>query len=201
MNQDNSTDNQSALTPRSLSLVSWGSGLIWLIIGSLLIQLFHQQSIPEILIYGEDLILQFITGTLSGFFFGWIGISMLNHDSLKKTLEDYAIIQILKKTPLSKSLIIQISVVAGITEEFLFRGAVQPLLGIWLTSVIFIAIHGYIRFKTVHQILFTLFTFALSMMLGYLFIYFGLLSAIIAHIVYDYMLLSKMMQQNSNQPE
>ncbi len=201
MNQDNSTDNHSALTPRSLSLVSWGSGMIWVIIGSLLILLFHQQSIPEILLYGEDLMLQFIAGTLSGLIFGWIGVSMLNHDSLKKTLEDYAIIQILKKTPLSKSLIIQISVVAGITEEFLFRGAVQPLLGIWLTSVIFIAIHGYIRFKTFHHILFTLFTFALSMMLGYLFIYFGLLSAIIAHIVYDYLLLSKMMRQNSNHPE
>lgn len=201
MDQDNSTENQSTLSPRTLSLVSWASGLIWLILGSLLIMLFHQHTIPEVLLSGQDIIIQLSAGILSGILFGWIGISMLDHDSLKKTLEDYTIIQILKNTPLSKGLILQISIIAGITEEFLFRGAMQPLLGIWLTSVIFIAVHGYIRFKTFHHVLFTLFTFALSMMLGYLFIFFGLISAIIAHIVYDYLLLSKMMHQNSNNPE
>jgi len=65
-------------------------------------------------------------------------------------------------------------------------------LGIWLTSLIFIGIHGYIRFKTFRHILFTGFTFLLSSVLGVLMIYFGILAAIIAHTVYDIILLREL---------
>src|SRR5687768_2300463 len=34
---------------------------------------------------------------------------------------------------------------AAVGEEILFRGAVQPYLGIWLTSIAFIALHGYLN--------------------------------------------------------
>src|SRR5690625_6068387 len=71
---------------------------------------------------------------------------------------------------------ISLSVVAGISEEFLFRAAIQPLLGVWLTSAIFIGIHGYIRFSTFPKLLYTLFTFLLSCALGYLYIAFGIRS-------------------------
>ena len=192
---ENNKDEYADITPRSLSFMSMASGLIWIILGFIVITLFHDQSIAEIIIPDKLLISSVLSGTVSGLLFGWVGVFMLNHDALRKTLNDYTIIHILKNTPLSKPLIIQISLIAGITEEFLFRAAIQPLLGIWITSLIFIALHGYIRFKSVNHLLFTIFTFALSMMLGYLFIYFGLLSAIIAHAVYDYMLLSRIADQ------
>lgn len=195
---ENNINEYSDITPRSLSFISFASGLIWIIVGLIVITLFHDQSITDIIFSSKLLLSQVLTGTVFGLLFGWIGVLMLNHDALRKTLNDYTIIQILKNTPLSKPLIIQISLIAGITEEFLFRAAIQPLLGIWLTSLIFIALHGYIRFKTVYHLLFTIFSFALSMMLGYLFIFFGLISAIIAHAVYDYVLLSRIADQNKS---
>lgn len=182
---------QTELTPRSLSIISWISGLTWIVTGFLLITFFHQKSISELILSGQSIPLQLITGIISGAIFGRFGILMMQSDSLRQTLSDYAIMQILQKTPLSRGLILQISLIAGITEEFLFRAAIQPLIGIWATSLLFIAVHGYIRFKTVNHFLFTVFTFVLSMMLGYLFILFGLISAITAHVIYDYMLLSK----------
>jgi len=35
-----------------------------------------------------------------------------------------------------------ISMMSGICEEILFRGVIQPLWGIWITSIIFVLIHG-----------------------------------------------------------
>lgn len=193
---ENSYNEYSDITPRSLSILSMVSGFIWLIAGLIVVTLFHDESITEIILTGRQFSLQVLLGTLFGLLFGWVGVILLNLDSLRKTLNDYKIIQILNVTPLSKPLIIQISLIAGLTEEFLFRAAIQPLIGIWLTSIIFIALHGYIRFKTVNHLLFTIFTFALSMMLGYLYIYFGLISAIIAHAVYDYLLLNRIAKNN-----
>lgn len=195
---ENNFDEYSDITPRSLSFISLASGLIWIIAGIIVITFFHDQSITDIILSANQLTLQVFSGAISGLLFGWIGVLMLNNDALRETLDDYTIIHIMKNTPLSKPLIIQISLIAGITEEFLFRTAIQPLLGIWLTSLIFIALHGYVRFKSVNHLLFTIFSFALSMMLGYLFIFFGLISAIIAHAVYDYLLLSRITDQNKN---
>lgn len=74
-------------------------------------------------------------------------------------------------------------------EELLFRGAIQPLIGIWFTSLIFIAIHGYIGFRSFGQALFTLLLFGLSMLLGWLFMVIGLVAAMTAHAVYDLLML------------
>ena len=45
--------------------------------------------------------------------------------------------------------ILFISFCAGFGEEILFRAGVQPLLGIWITSILFVAIHGYLNPKNI----------------------------------------------------
>src|SRR5690625_7116241 len=85
---------------------------------------------------------------------------------MKSVIESYGIIQQVRELKLTPVQMISLSVVAGISEEFLFRAAIQPLLGVWLTSAIFIGIHGYIRFSTFPKLLYTLFTFLLSCALG-----------------------------------
>jgi membrane protease YdiL (CAAX protease family) len=37
-----------------------------------------------------------------------------------------------------------LSLCAGIGEEWFFRGAIQPWLGIWITAIAFVALHGYL---------------------------------------------------------
>ncbi len=46
--------------------------------------------------------------------------------------------------PLSTTEIAVFSLASGIAEEMLFRGAMQPTLGLWLTSLIFGLAHGYL---------------------------------------------------------
>lgn len=89
----------------------------------------------------------------------------------------------------------QLSLFAGAGEELLFRGAIQPLLGIWVTSAIFIGIHGYFKFTSIGHIIFGVMMFSLSIMLGYLFEHAGLIAAMSAHAIYDVIML-KMVQKN-----
>ncbi len=175
----------------SITAISLISGIIWLFIATLLILFAQETSLLHILFQGEQFLTQLLAGIISGGVFGVFGAVMVHVPKLKAVLEDYHIIKQLKELKLNNTDIVQVSVVAGITEEILFRGAIQPIIGIWLTSLLFIGIHGYIRFKTIWHVLFTVFTFLLSMILGWLFIYFGLVAAITAHAVYDLIVLWK----------
>jgi len=176
----------------TLTKLSYASGVLWIVIGFSIIHFFHDRSILEILSDGTSIWTQILTGIIAGWIFGIIGRWMFRNPNLKKTLDDYLIIKELKKFSLTNLQILQISIVAGISEEILFRAALQPIIGIWLTSLIFIGVHGYIRFKTWGHSLFTIFTFMLSVLLGLLFIYFGIISAILAHAIYDILLLREL---------
>lgn len=81
--------------------------------------------------------------------------------------------------------IIYLSLCAGIGEEILFRGVIQPFLGLFITSFLFIAMHGYIRFKSIPEFVFGMSLFGIGLGLGLLAWKVGLLAAIIAHSLYD----------------
>jgi uncharacterized protein len=195
MNQNESRETDSPLP--SITTISLLSGIIWLILSVLIIHFFQERLFFDVLIEGESFLIQLAAGTISGILFGLAAVKLIDHPQLKKVLDDYIIIRQIKEYKLTPFQIGHISVVAGITEEILFRAAIQPLIGIWLTSLLFIAIHGYIRFKTLHHFMFGLFVFFLSMMLGYLFIFFGIVAAITAHAVYDVIVLWKISREPS----
>ncbi|MCX7699227.1 MAG: CPBP family intramembrane metalloprotease [Candidatus Goldbacteria bacterium] len=83
-----------------------------------------------------------------------------------------------------------ISLLAGVCEEILFRGVLQPMLGIWITSFIFILLHGYFNPFNWHMSVFGILMFCLSMIIGLIYIKYGLVAAIIFHIVYDFIAFS-----------
>ena len=85
------------------------------------------------------------------------------------------------------------SLLAGVGEETLFRGALQPLWGIWLTSLVFAALH----FRTARfahgrlkQLQYLVGVFAVSVGLGFFFARFGLSVAIALHAALDIVALS-----------
>lgn len=100
----------------------------------------------------------------------------------------------LLRSPLA---ILGLALLVGITEEVMFRAAIQPLTGIWMASVLFTAVHlgnldwrdiegkidGPVAIASVGSI------FAASLMVGSLFDSFGLLSAMAAHFIYDTVVL------------
>jgi membrane protease YdiL (CAAX protease family) len=81
--------------------------------------------------------------------------------------------------------ILFLSFCAGVGEEIVFRGMIQPWLGILTTSFIFIALHGYLSYSSWPKVIFGLILFAVGTLLGILGAYVGLLAAIVAHILYD----------------
>jgi membrane protease YdiL (CAAX protease family) len=74
-------------------------------------------------------------------------------------------------------------------EEILFRGAIQPFLGVAVTSVLFVAVHGYLNPKDWRLSVYGVFMTIGIAWLGYLAETQGLLSAIIGHTIIDVYLL------------
>lgn len=81
---------------------------------------------------------------------------------------------------------IVISLCAGVCEELLFRGALQPLLGIFITSVIFLVIHGYFDPRDWKKTILGTTALIFSILAGFLFMFYGLIPAIIFHFSYDF---------------
>ncbi len=86
-----------------------------------------------------------------------------------------------------------ISLCAGFGEEMLFRGALQPLLGLWLTSLVSTALHfqtGGFRTMNPMKALYALLVFLASLLLGPVFIRIGSIAAIVTHTVADVITLT-----------
>lgn len=169
--------------------MSLASLVFYLFVATLLFYFFHDGGLIEAFDSEYSILIQLMIGTGAGIVSAGIIALFASNPPMKGALNDFAIFRIISKTEFSWPDKIQISFFAGVGEELLFRGAIQPLIGIWFTSLIFVAIHGYISFKSAGHILFTVLLFALSMMLGYLFMFVGLVSAMVAHAVYDLLML------------
>jgi uncharacterized protein len=70
----------------------------------------------------------------------------------------------------------------------LFRGAIQPVIGLWWSSLIFVLLHsGTYQFRTMNwnKAVLAVLVLAMSLLLGYLFLKLGLLAAVTAHTTFD----------------
>jgi uncharacterized protein len=76
-----------------------------------------------------------------------------------------------------------LAVAAGIGEEVLFRGALQPVLGIWLTSLLFAIIHTQYGLS-----LATVLIFIVGFILGRIRQHYNTSVAIILHAAYNFVL-------------
>ncbi len=130
---------------------------------------------------------QLAMGTLAGIVVA-VGAHLIIASPLLNAVNtSYA--RMLGRFRLSMSEILLISLCAGIGEEMLFRGAVQPFLGIPATSVLFVAIHGYLNPRDWRLSVYGLAMTAGIFWLGYLAETRGLLSAIVGHTIIDVYLL------------
>lgn len=82
-----------------------------------------------------------------------------------------------------------LSACAGVGEEILFRGALQPLLGLPLTALLFVFLHGYLNPLNRPLFLYGILLCLVSAGFGYLFVAFSLPAAMIAHFWIDVVLL------------
>ena len=81
-----------------------------------------------------------------------------------------------------------LSFCAGFGEEILFRVGVQHWLGIWITSILFIAIHGYLNPKKWRLSLYGILLLPFLLSLGFWLAPMGIWFCIAAHFSYDLVL-------------
>lgn len=102
--------------------------------------------------------------------------------STARTVESYARLDLRGLNPL------WISIAAAVGEEMLFRAALQPWLGVWIVSLLFLVTHIPVyRFRkldgaTLSQVAGI---FGCSVLLGFVFEYVGLLAAVLVHLWID----------------
>lgn len=81
-----------------------------------------------------------------------------------------------------------VSLAAAVGEELLFRAALQPLLGVWITSIIFLLTHTPVyQFRKLDRatLVQALGVFGISVALGFIYQYVGLLAAVLVHLAVD----------------
>jgi membrane protease YdiL (CAAX protease family) len=102
--------------------------------------------------------------------------------SSARTIQSYARLDLRGLNPL------WIAIAAAIGEEMLFRAALQPLLGVWIVSLLFLLTHMPVyRFRqldgaTLAQ---AASVFGGSVVLGFVFQYVGLIAAMLVHAWID----------------
>jgi len=131
--------------------------------------------------------LQIFYGIFYGYISALIGWKIVNLYFLKETLNFFS--KLIKDLNLSIWEIIFISFCAGTGEEILFRGAIQPYLGVWVTAIIFVAIHGYLNPWNWKISIYGLYMCFVIGGMGIMCNIFGITSAIAAHFTIDLFLL------------
>ncbi|MFN8775442.1 MAG: CPBP family intramembrane glutamic endopeptidase [Flavobacteriales bacterium] len=109
-------------------------------------------------------------------------------------------VKLLGQFDLTMSEILFISFCAGVGEEMLFRGALQPFLGVILTAVVFVAIHGYLNPRDWRISTYGLMMTGFIMVIGFMAEWLGLASAMLAHTLIDVILLHDLQATNGSRP-
>lgn len=88
-----------------------------------------------------------------------------------------------------------LSLCAGIGEELLFRAGIQFYLGTILTSILFVAVHGYLNPFNWRQSLYGIVVLPLSFLLGYGYESYGLWFSVAMHSAYDFTLFISFLKE------
>jgi membrane protease YdiL (CAAX protease family) len=103
-------------------------------------------------------------------------------ESTAKTIDTYSRLDLRGLNPLWMAL------AAAIGEEMLFRAALQPLLGVWITSLLFLVTHMPVyRFRRLDKatLVQAAGIFGTSVALGFVFQYVGMIAAVLVHLWID----------------
>jgi membrane protease YdiL (CAAX protease family) len=97
--------------------------------------------------------------------------------------------KIFRTAPVGLADLVWISVAAGIGEEMLFRGAIQPWIGIGWATAIFTLAHAWVPVRGAALAVYVVFVTVAGAGLGLLFAQAGLVAAIVAHAGIDFVVL------------
>jgi hypothetical protein len=145
----------------------------------------------------ENPYIDVVYGLVGGGVLAGLGLLVLQIPAMKKVGEFYE--QMFTKIHLTWADILFYSFCAGVGEEILFRGAIQPFLGIWITAILFVLLHGYISFKEKSKSAYGFFLIVVAAAFGYAYEYISIYTAMAAHFIYDVIMFSYLMRNNKVQ--
>lgn len=144
----------------------------------------------ELLQFENFTYLKFGVGVEVGILYAFLALLLMNapvFDKLPVRVET-----MVRDMKLSVWDCIFLSICAGVGEELLFRSGMQFYLGPLLTSVIFVAVHGYLNPFNWRMSIYGLIVLPFILIISYGFEEFGLWFAIGAHFSYDLVLFLSM---------
>jgi hypothetical protein len=170
------------------------SALLFPLLGAAILWLSGQDIRVSITEHTQHMITQCGVGLAVGTAVGFGAWALIALPFQRSVYNQYA--RLIQSLRLSWADIIFVSLCAGFGEEILFRWAVQPLLGVWVTAVLFVALHGYLSPKNWRLTIYGLYLVGVIAGLGYLCTALGVVSAAVAHTVIDVILLAVLAYTN-----
>jgi len=156
-------------------------------LGGLVIEQFHDIRFFSLFQTETAWYIQVGVGLVYGIVAALIGWHIVNQAFLSTTRSFFA--KLIQDLNLSITDILFISFCAGAGEEILFRGAIQPYLGVWITAILFVAIHGYLNPMNWRISIYGVYMCLVIAGIGYLCDEMGITTAISAHFAIDVVLL------------
>lgn len=134
------------------------------------------------------------SGILFGVFYGLLALGVMRFPIFKSI--PTRVDRIVKEMNLNFWDSLFLSICAGVGEELLFRSGVQFYLGPLITSVIFVAIHGYLNPMNWRTSLYGLVVLPFILIISYALPFMGIWFCIGAHFAYDFILFLVMTQED-----
>src|SRR5699024_5998630 len=164
----------------SITLIVFGAG------GYFLIVYGQGKSFSALFSEGRPFFFQFVTGTAAGLLSAGLALIIITRKFFTRQKNFY--FKMISQWKLSYGEMIFLSLCAGTAEELFFRAGLQPLLGIWLTSILFVLLHGYLNLKNWRISIYGILMVGVIAGFGYMYEYFGIYSAMAAHAIFDLIL-------------
>ncbi len=152
-----------------------------------------------ILVPGSPVVYQVIIGALLGLAAAGIACLVMFQCNYFEPLREFSRNLYRMMAP-SLLTIVLISLAAGWGEEILFRGVLQPRIGLWFSSLVFAGIHTGFDPRTRVKRQYFATVFLISLGLGVLYKEVGLYAAMTAHAAWDFTVLMVYRHTESKTP-
>lgn len=193
----NNTNKTEKLIPKkTIYLLALFTLLGFPAIGWIIHFFFSEEPLSSVFENKINLFIQLPAGIVFGWVTAMIGWMIVRSGWMMPVREKYE--GIIGQFNLNLPGIIFISCCAGIGEELLFRGAIQPQIGIIFTSIGFVALHGYLNPADWRVSVYGLYMTLVIAFIGWMYEEMGIFFCISAHAVIDVVLLSKLVKNEKS---
>ncbi|MCC5924347.1 MAG: CPBP family intramembrane metalloprotease [Crocinitomicaceae bacterium] len=169
-------------------LLGWITLLLFPLPAFLVLHYFEDVSLADFFQKDKLTLSMVLLGVNAGVFYAFIILILGQFPVFQE--QSMRQVRMIRSLRLNWGDILFISICAGVGEELLFRAGMQFYLGPWITSFIFVAIHGYFSFTSWKKNLPGLAVLPFILLLAFGFEAYGLWFAIAAHATYDFVLFS-----------